>query len=94
MFLVRTPRTFSYCWWGSKTNPVCTCDVLRDLASFAQLKKCEKHPWRSVTFSKVAGLKLKPATLLKVKFLHGCFLGFLNCINGTKSRSASHIIID
>ena len=31
------------------------CDVLRDLAPFAQLKKREKHPWRSVTFSKVAG---------------------------------------
>ena len=67
---------------------MCSCDVLRELASFAQFKKCEKHPWRSATFSKVAGLK--PATLLKVKFLHGCFLGFLNCINGTKSRSASH----
>ena len=92
MFLVRIPIIFSYCWWGSKANPVCICDVLRDFASFAQLKKCENHPWRSVTFSKVAGLK--PATLLKVKFLHGCFLGFLNCINGTKSRSASHIIID
>ena len=92
MFLVRIPIIFSYCWWGSKANPVCICDVLRDFASFAQLKKCEKHPWRSVTFSKVAGFK--PATLLKVKFLHGCFLGFLNCINGTKSRSASHIIID
>ena len=92
MFLVRIPIIFSYCWWGSKANPVCICDVLRDFASFAQLKKCEKHPWRSATFSKVAGFK--PATLLKVKFLHGCFLGFLNCINGTKSRSASHIIID
>ena len=29
--------------------------VLRDLVTFAQLKKREKHPWRSVTFSKVAG---------------------------------------
>ena len=31
------------------------CDVLRDLVSFAQFKKREKHPWRSATFSKVAG---------------------------------------
>ena len=30
-------------------------DALRDLVSFAQFKKREKHPWRSVTFSKVAG---------------------------------------
>ena len=30
-------------------------DVLRDLVPFAQFKKREKHPWRSVTFNKVAG---------------------------------------
>ena len=29
--------------------------VLRDLVPFVQFKKREKHPWRSVTFSKVAG---------------------------------------
>ena len=31
------------------------CDALRDLVPFAQFKKLGKHPWRSVTFSKVAG---------------------------------------
>ena len=31
------------------------CDVLRDLVPFEQSKKREKHPWRSVIFSKVAG---------------------------------------
>ena len=31
------------------------CDTLRDLIPFLQFKKREKHPWRSVTFSKVAG---------------------------------------
>ena len=31
------------------------CDVLRDLLPFVQFEKREKHPWRSVTFSKVAG---------------------------------------
>ena len=30
-------------------------DALRDLGTFALFKKREKHPWRSVTFSKVAG---------------------------------------
>ena len=30
------------------------CDVLRELVPFVQFKKREKHPWRSVTFSKVA----------------------------------------
>ena len=27
------------------------CDALRDLVSFVQFKKCEKHPCASVTFS-------------------------------------------
>ena len=30
------------------------CDALRNLVSFVQFKKCEKQPWSSVTFSKVA----------------------------------------
>ena len=28
---------------------------LRDLIQFIRFKKREKHPWRNVTFSKVAG---------------------------------------
>ena len=35
------------------------CDALRDLVPFVQLQKREKHPWRSVTFSKVAGFSLQ-----------------------------------
>ena len=53
------------------------CDNLRDLLPFVQFKKREKHPRRSFTFSKVAGQK--PATLLKLTLLHGCFSRFLNC---------------
>ena len=30
-------------------------DALRDLVPFVQFKKREKHPWRSVTFRKLAG---------------------------------------
>ena len=30
-------------------------DVFRDLVPSVQNNKDEKHPWRSVTFSKVAG---------------------------------------
>ena len=48
-------------------------DVLRDLVPTVQFEKREKHPWRSVTFSKVVKLQAKPATLLKVTPLHGCF---------------------
>ena len=56
------------------------------MVPFVQFKKREIHPWRSVTFIKVA----EPAFLIKVTLLHGCFSRFLNCINGTKSRNASH----
>ena len=31
------------------------CGVLRHLIPSVQFKKHEKHPWRSVNFSKVAG---------------------------------------
>ena len=34
------------------------CDGLRVLVPFVQFKKPEKHPWRSVIFSKVAGFSL------------------------------------
>ena len=67
------------------------CDALRDLVPFLQIKKREKHPWRRVTFSKVAGYQL--ATLLKVTLLHGCFSRFLNCINDTKSWKPPHVLI-
>ena len=30
-------------------------EALRDMVTFVQFKKREKHPWRSVNFSKVAG---------------------------------------
>ena len=56
-------------------------DALRDLVPFVRFKKREKHPRSSVTFSKVAGLK--------VTLLSGCFSRFLICKNGTKSRNAS-----
>ena len=36
--------------------------VLCDLVPFVQFKKCEKHPWRNVTFSKVAAYITKSNT--------------------------------
>ena len=35
------------------------CGALRNLVPFAQFQKREKHPWRIVTFSKVAGWSLQ-----------------------------------
>ena len=46
------------------------CDTSRNLVPFVKFKEWEKQPWRSVTF--------RPAILLKVTLLHGCFSRFLN----------------
>ena len=51
-----------------------TCDVFRDLVPLVPLKKREKHPWRSVNFSKVVGFK--PATLLKLTLPPWVFFTF------------------
>ena len=72
-----------------KQTSVNKCGALRDLVPFVKFKKREKHPYRNVNFSKVAGFQ--SATLLKLTFFHGCFSRFLNCANGTKSRNAPHI---
>ena len=39
-------------------------------------------------------LLVKPATLLKVTLLRGCFPRFLKCTIGTKSRYALHESLD
>ena len=67
------------------------CDALRDLVPFVQLKKLEKHPWRSVILSKNTGWSLY--IYLKLTLLHGYFSRFLNCTNGTKSRKISQMYI-
>ena len=59
-------------------------DELRDLLPFTQFKKHEKHPWRSVTFSKQA----LACNFIQVTFCR-CFSRFLYCTNGTQSRNAS-----
>ena len=35
------------------------CDTLRNLVPFVQFKRREKHPWRTVNSSKVAGFSLQ-----------------------------------
>ena len=49
IYLLKGVSSFQKQWAEIK------CDALRDLVPFVQLKKHEKHPWGSVTFSKVAG---------------------------------------
>ena len=47
-------RQLNYCQLQiSNLNQI--CDALRDLVAFMLFKEREKHPWRRVTFSKVAG---------------------------------------
>ena len=90
---------FQIVWWFFDVQPNIIshstrnwiCGALRDLVPFVKFKKCGKHPWRSVNFSRVAGFK--PATLPKLTLLHGFFSRFLNCKNGTKSRNAPQMVI-
>ena len=49
-----TPLKWPYIW-----------NALRDLVPFTQFEKLEKHPWRSVTFSNVAGFKTPPWVFFK-----------------------------
>ena len=42
-------------YWQTCFNISERCDALRDLVPLVPFKKREKHPWRNVTFSKVAG---------------------------------------
>ena len=60
------------------------CGALRDLVPLVQFKKREKHPGRSITFSKVAGTKSNTPPWV--------FFTFLKLGNGTKSRNAPHTI--
>ena len=46
------------------------CGALRDLGPFVQFKRCEKHPWRSVNFSKVAGWSLQNRATHHIYWIH------------------------
>ena len=59
-FSINSWRTIFHCS-NNNSNKICSsqlfklqikCDVLHDLVLFVQFKKREKHPWRSVNFSK------------------------------------------
>ena len=60
-------KLFGLAWYGYWNK----CDALRDLVQFVQFKKCEKHPCRSVNFSKVAGFSHASATHHKYGY---CFI--------------------
>ena len=58
------------------------CCVAR-FGTICTIKKCEKHPWRRVTFSTVSGLSLQlhPAMF---------FFTFLNCKKQKNSHGEKH----
>ena len=78
----------------------CPCILKKRLLKYWKMKQQTSHkskirwsicdasrylvPFVSLPFA-------KPAALLKVTLLHGCFSRFLNDTDGTKSRKASHI---
>ena len=69
----------------------CKCDALRDLVPFLQFQKRKKHPWRSVTFSKVAGfLKLYKSRKASQMHLELSFLA--NC--SILTEDLSHFVKD
>ena len=53
---------------------IIVCDAMRDLVLFVQFKNREKHPWRSVTFSK--GCRLKAFIFTKSNILPRVFFTF------------------
>ena len=60
------------------------CDVLRGLVPFEQFKKPEKHPWRSVAFSKVAG-KLRKTSQISYPRTHTCVYYGLRNVSFSKN---------
>ena len=50
--------------WLFISNKFQIWDALRDLVPFIQIKNREKHPWRSATFSKIAGSSVLHAQAL------------------------------
>ena len=49
---------------SSFSNSKVILDALRDLVALVRFKKREKHPWRIVTFSKVAGFNFTKSNTL------------------------------
>ena len=66
-----------------------TFKVTKFVSLFYKLNTCLQ---KTTTYVGLQAEPIFPVTLLKVTLLHGCFLRFLNCTNGAKSRNASHII--
>ena len=78
-------------WNSNPKRKVCLphpiWDALRDFGTTCTILKTWKTPLKKC----YVYAKAKPATLLKVTLLHGCFSRFWNYTNGTKLRNPSHI---
>ena len=68
--------SISDCTTAAEEN---SCGALRDLVPFVQFKKREKHPSRSVNFSKVAGCITNNKTVILMEIsrkFEPCFLNW------------------
>ena len=83
--LIISPETILY----SRVKIRVTCETWHcpNVSENSQ-KECLKLFAR---FGTICTILKKPATLLKITLLHGCFSRFLNCTNGTKSYKASYL---
>ena len=48
-----TKKKLTEIYASKEKNDVNICGALRDLVPFVQVRKREKHPWRSVTFRNI-----------------------------------------
>ena len=91
----------SWCHWQSTIlKKIVICKLQSDLdiwiihsniqfGKFWKRKLIPKFYWWLHLYLWCVSRFGKPATSLKVTFLHGCFSRFLNCTNGTKSNTSS-----
>ena len=61
---------------------------ITSIVLFSQEKPLQ---WKEINTHTYTYTHFQFATLPKVALLHGCFLRFLNCTNGTISRNTSHM---
>ena len=78
-------------FFSSRVNS--PCDALRDMVPLVKFKKREKHSWRSVTFSKSAGISNTPSWVLFMFFKLYKWCNLYNCTICTIANGAICTIV-
>ena len=66
-------------FFDAKRSSKTICDALRDLVPFVQFEKREKHPWRSVNFSKVAAWSRSFTKISTARWVFFTFFKLCKC---------------